>query len=225
LSDHRPAIGEQPGISRRGIMLVLSSPSGAGKTTLTRNLLEQEQKVALSISATTRTRRPSEIDGVHYLFRTKRQFEVMRDSGELLEWAEVHGNYYGTPREPVEKALAEGRDVLFDIDWQGTRQLLDKMRDDVVTVFVLPPSADELKARLERRAEDIASVIAQRLHNAAEEISHWQEYDYILVNRDLDDSFARLRAILTAERLKRVKMLDIESFAGRLLADLKKIAT
>jgi guanylate kinase len=224
LSDHRPAIGEQPDITRRGIMLVLSSPSGAGKTTLTRNLLDQEQKVALSISATTRTRRPSEIDGVHYLFRTKRQFEVMRDSGELLEWAEVHGNYYGTPREPVEKALAEGRDVLFDIDWQGTRQLLDKMRDDVVTVFVLPPSADELKARLERRAEDSADVIAHRLQNAAEEISHWQEYDYILVNRDLDDSFARLRAILTAERLKRVKMLDIESFAYRLLTDLKKIA-
>lgn len=205
-------------------MLVLSSPSGAGKTTLTRNLLEQEQKVALSISATTRTRRPSEIDGVHYLFRSKRQFEVMRDSGELLEWAEVHGNFYGTPREPVEMALAEGRDVLFDIDWQGTRQLLDKMRDDVVTVFVLPPSADELKARLERRAEDSADVIAHRLGNAAEEISHWQEYDYILVNRDLDDSFARLRAILTAERLKRVKMLDIESFAERLLADLKKMA-
>ena len=217
-------MGEQPGISRRGIMLVLSSPSGAGKTTLTRNLLDQEQKVALSISATTRTRRPSEIDGVHYLFRSKRQFEVMRDSGELLEWAEVHGNFYGTPREPVEKALAEGRDVLFDIDWQGTRQLLDKMREDVVTVFVLPPSADELKARLERRAEDSASVIAHRLQNAAEEISHWQEYDYILVNRDLDDSFARLRAILTAERLKRVKMLDIESFADRLLVDLKKLA-
>ncbi|MDO8876940.1 MAG: guanylate kinase [Pseudolabrys sp.] len=206
-------------------MLVLSSPSGAGKTTLTRNLLELEQKVALSISATTRQRRPSEIDGVHYLFRSTRQFEVMRDSGELLEWAEVHGNYYGTPREPVEKALAEGRDVLFDIDWQGTRQLLDKMRDDVVTVFVLPPSADELKARLERRAEDSASVIAHRLQNAAEEISHWQEYDYILVNRDLDDSFTRLRAILTAERLKRVKMLDIEAFAGRLLADLKKLSS
>ncbi len=205
-------------------MLVLSSPSGAGKTTLTRYLLELEQKVALSISATTRPRRPSEIDGVHYLFRSKRQFEVMRDSGELLEWAEVHGNYYGTPREPVEKALAEGRDVLFDIDWQGTRQLLDKMRDDVVTVFVLPPSADELKARLERRAEDSADVISHRLQNAVEEISHWQEYDYILVNRDLDDSFTRLRAILTAERLKRVKMVDIESFANRLLADLKKLA-
>jgi guanylate kinase len=224
LSDQRPAIGEQPDIARRGIMLVLSSPSGAGKTTLTRNLLELEQKVALSISATTRPRRPSEIDGVHYLFRSKRQFEVMRDSGELLEWAEVHGNYYGTPREPVEKALAEGRDVLFDIDWQGTRQLLDKMRDDVVTVFVLPPSADELKARLERRAEDSAEVISHRLQNAVEEISHWQEYDYILVNRDLDDSFTRLRAILTAERLKRVKMVDIESFANRLLTDLKRIA-
>jgi guanylate kinase len=223
LSDQQAAIGEQPDITRRGIMLVLSSPSGAGKTTLTRNLLDYEQKVALSISATTRARRPSEIDGVHYLFRSKRQFEVMRDSGELLEWAEVHGNYYGTPREPVEKALAEGRDVLFDIDWQGTRQLLDKMRDDVVTVFVLPPSADELKARLERRAEDSTEVITHRLQNAIEEISHWQEYDYILVNRDLNDSFTRLRAILAAERLKRVKMLDIESFADRLLADLKKL--
>ena len=211
-------------IARRGIMLVLSSPSGAGKTTLTRNLLDKEQKVALSISVTTRERRPSEIEGVHYLFRSKRQFEVMRDSGELLEWAEVHGNFYGTPREPVEKALSEGRDVLFDIDWQGTRQLMEKMRDDVVTVFVLPPSADELKARLERRAEDSTGVITRRLQNAVEEISHWREYDYILVNRDLDDSFTRLRAILTAERLKRVKMIDLEQFADRLLANLKKLA-
>ena len=217
-------MSEQPEISRRGIMLVLSSPSGAGKTTLTRNLLDQEQKVALSISVTTRERRHSEIEGVHYLFRNKRQFEVMRDSGELLEWAEVHGNYYGTPREPVEQALASGRDVLFDIDWQGTRQLLEKMRDDVVTVFVLPPSADELTARLERRAEDSASVIAHRLQNAVEEISLWREYDYILVNRDLNESFARLQAILTAERLKRVKMLDIEAFAEKLLSDLRKLA-
>ena len=136
----------------------------------------------------------------------------------------MHGNYYGTPREPVEQALASGRDVLFDIDWQGTRQLLEKMRDDVVTVFVLPPSADELKARLERRAEDSASVIAHRLQNAVEEISHWREYDYILVNRDLNESFARLQAILTAERLKRVKMLDIEAFAEKLLSDLRKLA-
>ena len=210
-------------IRRRGIMLVLSSPSGAGKTTLTRNLLEQEENVSLSISVTTRERRPSEIEGVHYFFLSKRRFESMRDSDDLLEWAEVHGNFYGTPREPVEKALARGRDVLFDIDWQGTRQLLEKMRDDVVTVFVLPPSAEELKARLERRAEDSKTIIAQRLHNALEEIAHWREYDYILVNRDLDKSFARLRAILTAERLKRVKMLDLENFVEDILADLKKI--
>jgi guanylate kinase len=210
-------------ISRRGIMLVVSSPSGAGKTTLTRNLLREEDNVSLSVSATTRARRPSEIDGVHYYFVSKRHFEAMRDGDELLEWAEVHGNYYGTPREPVEKALSEGRDMLFDIDWQGTRQLLEKMRDDVVTVFVLPPTAAELKARLERRAEDSAEIIRQRLHNALEEIAHWREYDYILVNRDLDKSFARLRSILTAERLKRVKMLDIENFIEQLLGDLRKI--
>jgi guanylate kinase len=221
-------MSDQIDISRRGIMLVLSSPSGAGKTTLTRYLLEQENiddpgKLELSVSATTRARRPSEIDGVHYHFRTKRQFEAMRDSGELLEWAEVHGNYYGTPREPVEKALNEGRDVLFDIDWQGTRQLLDKMRDDVVTVFVLPPSAQELKSRLVRRAEDSNAVIAQRLKNAAEEFLHWNEYDYILVNRDLDKSFARLRAILTAERLKRIKMRNLEEFVSKLLTELKGI--
>ena len=216
-------MSENSDITRRGIMLVLSSPSGAGKTTLTRNLLEQEENVSLSISVTTRPRRGSEIDGVHYLFVSERRFEAMRDGGELLEWAEVHGNFYGTPREPVEKALAAGRDVLFDIDWQGTRQLLEKMRDDVVGVFVLPPTADELKTRLERRAEDSKSIIDERLGNAQEEISHWREYDYILVNRDLDKSFARLRAILTAERLKRVKMLDIEAFVERLLADLKKL--
>ncbi len=216
---------EDSEIARRGIMLVLSSPSGAGKTTLTRTLLEQEDNVALSISVTTRARRASEIDGVHYHFMSKRQFEVMRDSGELLEWAEVHGNYYGTPREPVEEALVAGSDVLFDIDWQGTQQLYEKMRSDVVSVFVLPPSADELKARLERRAEDSSSVIAERLRNAIAEISHWREYDYILVNRDLDKSFARLRSILTAERLKRVQLPDIEYFVDRLLADLKKMAS
>ncbi len=219
-------MNDEPDISRRGIMLVLSSPSGAGKTTLTRNLLEQENidypgKLELSISATTRPRRPSEIDGVHYHFVTKPRFESMRDHGELLEWAEVHGNYYGTPREPVEKALADGRDVLFDIDWQGTRQLLEKMRDDVVTVFVLPPTAQELKSRLVRRAEDSDTVIAERLRNAAEEFKHWNEYDYILVNRDLDKSFGRLRAILTAERLKRVKMPNLNDFVDKLLADLK----
>jgi guanylate kinase len=215
-------------INRRGIMLVLSSPSGAGKTTLTRNLLGEENKedpgkLELSVSVTTRERRPSEIEGVHYFFVTKRRFETMRDHDELLEWAEVHGHYYGTPREPVEKALSEGRDVLFDIDWQGTLQLKEKMPDDVVTVFVLPPSASELKARLERRAEDSKSVIARRLTNAFEEISHWREYDYILINRDLTKSHMRMRSILTAERLKRVKMLDIENFVDLLLVDLKKI--
>ena len=219
---------DEPNISRRGIMLVLSSPSGAGKTTLSRNLLDTENrddpgKLELSVSATTRPKRPSEIRDVHYHFVDKPQFERMRDRGELLEWAEVHGNYYGTPRDPVEKALNEGRDVLFDIDWQGTRQLLDTMRDDVVTVFVLPPSAGELKSRLVRRAEDSDAVIAQRLKNAAEEFRHWNEYDYILVNRDLDKSLTRLRSILTAERLKRVKMRNLEEFVSKLLTELKSI--
>ena len=216
-------------IARRGIMLIVSSPSGAGKTTLTRNLLTEENQekkysVSLSVSVTTRTRRPSEIDGVHYKFLTRRQFELMRDGGELLEWAEVHGNFYGTPREPVETALAEGRDVLFDIDWQGTQQLYATMRDDVVSVFVLPPTANELKYRLERRAEDLPDVIARRLKNAADEIPHWEEYDYVLVNRDLDKSFARLRGILTAERLKRVRKEDIQEFVDKLLGDLKTLS-
>lgn len=210
-------------IARRGIMLIVSSPSGAGKTTLTRNLLDQEENVSLSISVTTRDRRPSEIDGVHYHFISKRKFEIMRDGGELLEWAEVHDNYYGTPREPVEHALEEGRDILFDIDWQGTQQLYESMRSDVVSVFVLPPTAEELKARLERRAEDSPEIIARRLKNAAEEIPHWGEYDYVLVNRDLDKSFTRLRGILTAERLKRVQKPDIQDFVDNLLSDLRKL--
>jgi guanylate kinase len=210
-------------IARRGIMLVVSSPSGAGKTTLTRNLLDKEENVSLSISVTTRARRPSEIDGVHYHFISNRRFEAMRDSGELLESAQVHGHFYGTPREAVEQALSTGRDVLFDIDWQGTQQLYEKMRSDVVSVFVLPPSATELKARLERRAEDTDETIARRLRNAAEEIPHWIEYDYVLVNRDLDKSFARLRAVLTAERLKRVQVADLENFVANLLAELKQI--
>jgi guanylate kinase len=215
-------------IARRGIMLIVSSPSGAGKTTLTRNLLAEENKekkdsVTLSVSVTTRTRRPSEIDGVHYKFVSRRQFELMRDGSELLEWAEVHGNFYGTPREPVETALNEGRDVLFDIDWQGTQQLYASMRSDVVSVFVLPPTAEELKLRLERRAEDNPDIISRRLKNAAEEIPHWEEYDYVLVNRDLDKSFMRLRGILTAERLKRVHRDDIQGFVDTLLSDLKAL--
>jgi guanylate kinase len=217
-------MSEASEIARRGIMLVVSSPSGAGKTTLTRNLLEQEENVSLSISVTTRERRSSEIEGSHYHFISRRRFESMRDSDELLEWAEVHGNYYGTPREPVDKALSAGRDMLFDIDWQGTQQLYAKMRADVVSVFVLPPSAEELKHRLERRAEDSGDVIMRRLRNAAEEIPHWNEYDYVLVNRDLDKSFARLRSILTAERLKRVQKPGIETFVAKLLSDLRRIA-
>jgi len=216
-------------IARRGLMLVVSSPSGAGKTTLTRNLLHVEKeehgdKITLSISVTTRPRRPSEIEGVHYHFISMRRFEIMRDSDELLEWAEVHGNFYGTPRAHVEESLLAGRDVLFDIDWQGTRQLYDKMRADVVSVFVLPPSARELRSRLERRAEDSDDVIVRRLKNAADEIPHWEEYDYVLVNRDLDKSSARLRAILTAERLKRVQKADIAHFVDGVLSDLKTMA-
>ena len=210
-------------ISRRGIMLVVSSPSGAGKTTLTRALLGEEKKVSLSISVTTRVRRPSEIEGVHYRFISRRDFEILRDAGELLEWAEVHGNFYGTPRAPVEHALNEGRDVLFDIDWQGTLQLYDKVRSDVVSVFVLPPTADELRGRLIRRAEDTPDIVQRRLRNALEEIPHWREYDYVLVNQDLGESLTRLRAILTAERLKRVRQQDIENFADELVSDLRKI--
>lgn len=204
-------------------MLVVSSPSGAGKTTLTRALLDKETKVSLSISVTTRARRHSEAEGVHYRFISKRDFEILRDAGELLEWAEVHGNFYGTPRAPVERALNEGRDVLFDIDWQGTLQLYDKVRSDVVSVFVLPPTADELKERLVRRAEDTPETVQRRLRNALEEIPHWMEYDYVLVNQDFEESMTRLRAILTAERLKRVRQQDIEKFIEGLLADLRKI--
>ncbi len=211
-------------IARRGLMLVLSSPSGAGKTTLTRNLMEQDKDLELSISVTTRARRASEIDGVHYHFITRRRFETMRDSGELLEHAEVHGNCYGTPREAVERALAAGRDVLFDIDWQGAQQLYRAMRSDIVSIFVLPPSAAELKARLERRAEDTSEVIARRLRNARDEITHWDEYDYVIVNHDLDKSFAELRAVLTAARLKRQKEQDMRAFVERLLGDLRTLS-
>jgi guanylate kinase len=207
----------------RGIMLVVSSPSGAGKTTLTRNLLaEEKDDVVMSVSVTTRLKRASEIDGVHYNFITQKQFDRMRDNGDLLESAKVHDHFYGTPREPVDAALASGKDVLFDIDWQGTQQLKNSaLAQDVVTVFVLPPSAAELKARLERRAEDPADVIARRLRNAAEEIPHWNEYDYVLVNRDLDKSFVRLRSILTTERLKRAE--NVQALVDDLIADLKKL--
>jgi guanylate kinase len=210
-------------MNRRGIMFVVSSPSGAGKTTLTRNLVNADRNLMLSISVTTRKRRPSEVDGVHYHFISRPKFVSMKKSGELLESAKVHGNFYGTPRRPVVKALAAGRDVLFDIDWQGAKQLYEKMRADVVSVFVLPPSAGELKSRLERRAEDSGDVIRGRLKNAAEEIPHWAEYDYVLINRDLDRSFRDLRAILRAERAKRRGRVRFVKATRRLLSELKKI--
>jgi guanylate kinase len=213
-----------PDTARRGIMLVVSSPSGAGKTTLTRNLLTQEENISLSVSVTTRERRHSEIDHVHYHFISMPEFIALRDAGGLLEWAEVHGNCYGTPRKPVEAALAAGHDMLFDIDWQGTRQLYQTMRQDIVSVFVLPPSAAELKTRLERRAEDSADIIARRLRNAIEEIAHWTEYDHVLINDDLDRSFAALRQILADGRRKSAQRADLEDFIAKLLTDLRRIA-
>ncbi|WP_158810878.1 guanylate kinase [Beijerinckia sp. L45] len=188
---------------RRGFILILSSPSGAGKTTLTRLLLErQELDLTLSISVTTRSRRSSEIDGIHYRFIKQKQFEALREADDLLEWAEVHGNFYGTPREPVELILSQGRDVLFDIDYQGTQQVKAKGGMDVVTIFILPPSMQELQARLERRAEDPAETIARRLANARNEIRRWTQYDYVLINDDIQDTFSDLLAIIEAERRK-----------------------
>ena len=189
-------------IGRTGIMLVLSSPSGAGKSTIARNLLARDDNLELSVSMTTRERRVSEIEGVHYHFVSAREFDRRRDSDALLEWAEVHGNYYGTPRDPVEKAMAEGRDMLFDIDWQGGKQLMEKARAHVVSIFILPPSIDELMSRLHRRAEDTEEVIERRLANAEVEIPHWREYDYVIVNDDLERAFHRAESILMAERLR-----------------------
>ena len=204
---------ESAAIRRRGLMLVLSSPSGAGKSTIARNLLEDpEVDLELSVSVTTRERRPSEIDGKHYHFLSVREFERMRDTDALLEWAQVHSNFYGTPRDPVEKAMAEGRDMLFDIDWQGAEQLHDKMRADIVSIFILPPSMAELKNRLKRRAEDTEEVIARRLANAREEIRHWLDYDYVVVNDDLGRAYASVRAIVAAERLRRDRRPGLHQF-------------
>lgn len=206
-------------LSRRGLMLILSSPSGAGKTTLTRMLLQtRELDLTLSISVTTRTRRSSEVDGIHYTFITKKHFEALRDGGDLLEWAEVHGNFYGTPREPVEQVLRQGRDVLFDIDYQGTQQVKQKSADNVVTIFILPPSMKELRSRLERRAEDSPEIIAKRLNDARNEIRRWTQYDYVLVNDDLQSTFGDLLAILTAERRRTVRVKEgIGDFVEKLL--------
>lgn len=208
-----------PGIRRRGLMLVLSSPSGAGKSTIARALLDSDPGLKLSVSVTTRARRGSEIDGVHYHFVTMREFERLRDSDALLEWAEVHGNCYGTPREPAEAAMTAGRDMLFDIDWQGAKQLKDKRRDDIASIFILPPSMNELKQRLMRRAEDSAKTIETRLHNARTELEHWQEYDYVVVNNDLNQAFSSVKAIVAAERLRLDRQPGLEDFVSELLEE------
>jgi guanylate kinase len=206
-------------IARRGLMLVLSSPSGAGKTTLSRMLLD-DPAVALSISVTTRPRRPGEENGAHYHFIDRARFDAMVANGELLEWAEVFGHRYGTPRAPVEEALAAGRDVMFDIDWQGTQQVREKAPKDLVSVFVLPPSAPELARRLHTRAQDSEEIIRSRMAKASGEMSHWAEYDYVIVNRDLPAAFAELRAILAAERLKRERQTGLSEFVRSVQADL-----
>jgi guanylate kinase len=206
-------------IARRGLMLVLSSPSGAGKSTIARNLLDDDHSLEISISVTTRQKRPSEIADKHYHFITVAQFERMRDAGDLLEWAEVHGNFYGTPREPVEQAMAEGRDMLFDIDWQGALQLQEKMKADVVSIFVLPPTMTELQSRLHRRAEDSEEVIRTRLLNSRAEIEHWREYDYVIVNDDLDEAFGYVSCIVKAERIRRDRRHGLFNFVQELLTE------
>jgi guanylate kinase len=204
-------------IKRRGLMLVLSSPSGAGKTTLSRRLLEIDSKISLSVSATTRAMRPGEAHGKDYHFIGQEDFAAWVADGKFLEHATVFGNRYGTPAHLVNEALTEGRDVLFDIDWQGTQQLKEKMRDDLVSIFILPPSHDELERRLRTRASDSEDVVAGRMAKAADEISHWPEYDYVIVNTDLDKALFDVQAILNAERLKRTRQIGISEFAARLV--------
>jgi guanylate kinase len=208
--------GEAPTIQRRGLMLVLSSPSGAGKTTLSRQLLDNDSHIQLSVSCTTRAKRPGEKDGVDYKFLDTASFRGMIDRGEFLEHARVFDHYYGTPRAPVEKALDAGRDMLFDIDWQGTQQLKEKGRDDLVTVFILPPSTRDLERRLITRAQDSPDIVAQRMAKAADEMSHWAEYDYVIINRDIATSLTELKSILTAERLKRERQFGLSAFVKAL---------
>jgi len=207
---------ETPAIQRRGLMLVLSSPSGAGKTTLSRQLLTNDSQIQLSVSCTTRARRPGEKDGVDYSFIDAASFRGMIDRGDFLEHARVFDHYYGTPRAPVVSALESGRDVLFDIDWQGTQQLKEQGRDDLVTVFILPPSTRDLERRLITRAQDSADVVAKRMAKAADEMSHWAEYDYTIINRDIATSLIELKSILTAERLKRERQLGLSAFVKAL---------
>jgi guanylate kinase len=203
-------------IHRRGLMLVLSSPSGAGKTSIARALLQRDSQIAMSVSATTRPPRPGEIDGKDYHFVAVEQFQSMVSAGKFLEHARVFDNFYGTPREPVEREMGLGRDVLFDIDWQGTQQMAQNARDDLVSVFVLPPSVEELERRLRGRAQDPEEVVRKRMAKAADEMSHWPEYDYVIVNRELEESIAEVRAILAAERLKRFRQIGLANFVNKL---------
>lgn len=207
---------------RRGLMFVLSSPSGAGKTTLSRMLLEKMPGMKLSVSVTTRAMRPGEVDGRDYRFIDKVAFDAMAKNGELLEFATVFDHHYGTPRKPVEEALAAGEDVLFDIDWQGTQQLREKARDDVVSVFILPPSAADLEKRLHTRAQDSSKVIAGRMSRASHELSHWAEYDYVVTNREIDIAYAEIATILKAERLKRERQTGLSAFVRDLQKQLAK---
>jgi guanylate kinase len=208
------------GVARRGLMLVLSSPSGAGKTTLSRRLLASDDAIDLSTSVTTRPPRPGEIDGRDYHFIDRARFDAMVAGGELLEWAQVFGNFYGTPLGPVAKTLSSGRDVMFDIDWQGTQQLREKGRADLVSVFVLPPSIPDLERRLKSRAQDTPDVIRSRMAKASDEMSHWAEYDYVIINREIEDAFQDVRAILGAERLKRERQPGLSAFVRSLQAGL-----
>ncbi len=204
-------------IKRRGLMLVLSSPSGAGKTTLSRKLLESDLGIVMSISATTRARRPDEVEGRDYHFVTPAKFAKMVKANEFFEHASVFDHRYGTPKKPVTDALAAGRDVLFDIDWQGTQQLKERAREDLVSVFILPPGHDELERRLKSRAQDSTEVVAKRMAEAASEISHWPEYDYVVVNRDLDQALAQIKAILNAERARRTRLIGVGEFVTKLM--------
>ncbi len=212
--------GKSAQIARRGLLLVMSSPSGAGKTTLSRRLLASDGNITMSVSVTTRPPRLGEIDGQDYRFISKDEFAKLRDAGNLLEWAEVFGNLYGTPRKPVEAALAQGRDVLFDIDWQGTQQLAQAMEDDLVRIFILPPTAGELHDRLLRRAQDTSTVVAKRMAEASQEISHWPEYDYVIVNGDVEVAHGEITAILTAERLRRRRRIGLTNFVRELTKGL-----
>ncbi|MFD2264585.1 guanylate kinase [Lacibacterium aquatile] len=204
---------------RRGLMLILSSPSGTGKTTLSRMLRADDSQVTLSISVTTRDRRPAEEHGRDYHFIGKSDFDELVAGDRLLEYAEVYGNHYGTPRDPVEKALTQGLDVLFDIDWQGTQQMLRRARPDLVTIFILPPSMQELERRLRGRAQDPEEVIARRMAKAHDDVSHWNKYDYTLVNSDLDETYMRVRAILMAERLRRDRQIGMAEFVSNLQSE------